>query len=107
MTSPQRADLCAAMRLRSLPQNWVVATNYKSCCSSKLSDNVNVVVDPEVSKPVLALIANNVDIGCEDADVGTNGTVGSCHKLVPCRICTAAVVAARLQPCFWCVRVTR
>ncbi len=62
----------------SLPSNWVVATGYKACCSPHLGDNIEVVLDSVggVTKPVLALKANNMD----NPAVCKPGK--TCHKMV-------------------------
>ncbi len=64
--------------LPGLPSNWVVATGYKACCSSTLTDNVDIVLDSVngATKPVLALKANNMD----NPSVCKPGK--TCHEMV-------------------------
>ncbi len=70
----------------SLPSNWVVATGYKACCSPHLGDNIEVVLDSVggVTKPVLALKANNMD----NPAVCKPGK--TCHKMVRAHLCPGA-----------------
>jgi hypothetical protein len=33
----------------------------QACCSNPITNNVNIAIDPELKKPVLELIAQNLD----------------------------------------------
>ena len=77
MVLPLRSHWLTDVSLCSLPENWVVQYNAKSCCSSNISDNLGVVKDTVFGeeKYVLALTGRNADTGC-------SASAATCSKKV-------------------------